>query len=153
VKIADAYGCLGVLQLNAGESKNILYLVMVTGCFSIGKIADCEIFRITQTQFVSLQHQQPAEDKISEVRKVLNSGTFYFSWNSTTNQQQQSQYSFDITLSAQRRRKTNETDNRFFWNRMLHIHFLRFALDCDFWLLKVRRKSAKEKLLLINLYF
>ena len=74
VKIADAYGCLGVLQLNAGESKNILYLVMVTGCFSIGKIADCEIFRITQTQFVSLQHQQPAEDKISEVRKVLNSG-------------------------------------------------------------------------------
>ena len=31
-KIVDAYGCLGVLQLNAGES-TILYLVMVTGCF------------------------------------------------------------------------------------------------------------------------
>jgi synaptojanin len=148
VKIADAYGCLGVLQLNAGESKNSLYLVMVTGCFSIGKIADCEIFRITQTQFISLQHQQTAEDKISEVRKVLNSGTFYFSWNSAPNQQQQqqqqSQYSFDITLSAQRRRKTNETDNRFFWNRMLHIHFLRFALDCDFWLLKVRLRKRMQ---------
>lgn len=135
VKIADAYGCLGVLQLNAGESKNILYLVMVTGCFSIGKIADCEIFRITQTQFVSLQHQQLAEDKISEVRKVLNSGTFYFTYNPNAINQQQN--SFDITLSAQRRRKTNETDNRFFWNRMLHIHLLRFDVDCDFWLLKV----------------
>lgn len=138
VKILDAYGCLGVLQLNAGESR-ILYLVMVTGAFSVGKIADCEIFRITQTQFVSLQYQQPNEDKISEVRKVLNSGTFYFSWNSNTNQQSGAlplMPSFDITLSAQRRRKTSETDNRFFWNRMLHIHFLRFGVDSDFWLLK-----------------
>lgn len=143
VKIADAYGCLGVLQLNAGESKNILYLVMVTGCFSIGKIADCEIFRITQTQFVSLQHQQvaaPAEDKISEVRKVLNSGTFYFTYN--PNAGNQNANSFDITLSAQRRRKTIETDNRFFWNRMLHIHLLRFDVDCDFWLLKVIQCSS-----------
>lgn len=136
VKILDAYGCLGVLQLNAGES-TIIYLVMVTGCFSVGKIADCEIFRITQTQLVSLQHQQPNEDKISEVRKVLNSGTFYFSWNSSGNQSPSSSVlPFDITLSAQRRRKTKETDNRFFWNRMLHIMPLRFDVDCDFWLLK-----------------
>jgi synaptojanin len=104
----------------------IIKLLILTG-----KIADSEIFRITQTQFVSLHHQQPSEDKISEVRKVLNSGTFYFAWNSNSNQQ-----TFDITLSAQRRRKTTETDNRFFWNRMLHIHLLRFDVDCDFWLLK-----------------
>lgn len=136
VKIQDAYGCLGVLQLNAGES-TVTWLVMVTGCFSVGKIADCELFRITQTQFVSLQHQQPNEDKISEVRKVLNSGTFYFSWNSISGSQSPNlQLPFDITLSAQRRRKTKETDNRFFWNRMLHIMPLRFDVDCDFWLLK-----------------
>lgn len=135
-KILDAYGCLGVLQLNAGES-TILYLVMVTGCFSVGKIADVELFRITQTQLVSLQHQQPSEDKIAEVRKVLNSGTFYFSWRQTQNQNQQNvTVPFDITLSAQRRRKTDETDNRFFWNRMLHIQFLRYDIDCEFWLLK-----------------
>lgn len=65
-KIVDAYGCLGVLQLNAGES-TVLYLVMITGCFSIGKIGDTEIFRITQTQFVPLHYQQN-EDRISEVR-------------------------------------------------------------------------------------
>lgn len=67
-KILDAYGCLGVLQLNAGES-NVLYLVMITGCFSVGKIGDTEIFRITQTQFVPL-HYQHNEERISEVRKL-----------------------------------------------------------------------------------
>lgn len=66
VKIADAYGCLGVLQVNAGES-SVLYLVLVTGCFSMGKICESEVFRITQTQFVPLQFQAPGEDKIAEV--------------------------------------------------------------------------------------
>lgn len=133
MKIVDAYGCLGVLQLNAGES-SVLYLVLVTGCFSVGKIGDVEIFRITQTQFVSLQFQAPNEDKIAEVRKVLNSGTFYFSWNTGAGDGKQAH--FDLTLSAQRRRRTAEPDNRFFWNRMLFVHLLRFGVDSSFWLLK-----------------
>lgn len=66
MKIADAYGCLGVLQVNAGET-SVQYLVMVTGCFSVGKICDAEVFRITQTQFISLQFQSTAEEKIAEV--------------------------------------------------------------------------------------
>lgn len=66
LKIGDAYGCLGILQVNAGES-SVLYLVLVTGCFSVGKLCDAEIFRITQTQFVPLQFQAPGEDKIAEV--------------------------------------------------------------------------------------
>lgn len=68
VKIADAYGCLGVLQVNAGESSQ-LYLVLVTSCFSVGKLYDSEVFRITQTQFVPLQFQAPGtnDDKIAEV--------------------------------------------------------------------------------------
>lgn len=64
-KILDAYGCLGVLQVYSGES-TLLYLVMVIGCFSIGKIGDSEIFRITQTQFIPLHHPQN-EDKVAEV--------------------------------------------------------------------------------------
>lgn len=43
----------------------------------------------------------------------------------------------DLTLCAQRRTYTSETDRRFFWNRMLHIHFLRFSIDPSPWLLKV----------------
>ncbi|XP_065074368.1 synaptojanin-1 [Ochlerotatus camptorhynchus] len=145
-KVLDAYGCLGVLQLNAGDS-SLLYLVMVTGCFSVGKILDNEVFRITQTQFVSLQYQPTNEDRISEIRKVLNSGTFYFSFTnvSASNNMQLASggFNFDITLSAQRRRRTTETDNRFFWNRMLFIHMLRFGVECDFWLLKAMCGSVE----------
>lgn len=64
-KILDAYGCLGVLQQNSGELTT-LYLVMITGCFSIGKIGDSEIFRITQTNFIPLHYAQN-EERISEV--------------------------------------------------------------------------------------
>lgn len=70
LKISDAYGCLGVLQVNAGES-TVLYLVLVTGCISVGKLCESEIFRITQTQFIALQFQAPGEDKIAEVRENL----------------------------------------------------------------------------------
>jgi phosphatidylinositol-bisphosphatase len=108
-KLLDAYGCLGVLQLNAGEN-TLLYLVLVTGCFSVGKIGESEVFRITQSSFVPLFYtSQGTEDRVSEVRKVLNSGTFYFSWSAGQ------QESLDITLSAQRRCKSTITDNRFFW--------------------------------------
>ncbi|KAG8310932.1 synaptojanin-1 [Homalodisca vitripennis] len=134
-KLCDAYGCLGVLQLNAGEN-TLLYLVVVSGCISVGKIRDSEIFRITQTNFISLRNQSQDEERISEVRKLLNSGTFYFSWSSTTEP-------IDITLCAQRRYKTAVTDNRFFWNRMLHIHLMRFGVNCWQWLLKVMCGSVE----------
>ncbi|XP_046485385.1 synaptojanin-1 isoform X1 [Neodiprion pinetum] len=136
VKLLDAYGCLGVLQLNAGDS-TLLYLVLVTGCFSVGKVGESEIFRVTQTHFVPLHYVQGNEDRISEVRKVLNSGTFYFSWSASQ------QEALDITLSAQKRYKSSITDNRFFWNRMLHIHLLRFGVNTGQWLLKAMCGSVE----------
>ncbi|XP_018568714.1 synaptojanin-1 [Anoplophora glabripennis] len=136
-KIIDAYGCLGVLQLNAGES-TVLYLVMITGCFSIGKIGDSEIFRITQTQFVPLHYPQN-EDRVVEVRKLLNSGTFYFSWYSGP----PGGTALDLTLCAQRRNKTSATDHRFFWNRMLHVHLVRFGVDCSSWLVRTMCGSVE----------
>ncbi|GLV43240.1 Synaptojanin [Carabus blaptoides fortunei] len=142
-KVLDAYGCLGVLQLNAGESP-ILFLVMVTGCFSVGKIGDSEIFRITQTHFVPLNYQQQLDDRILEVRKLLNSGTFYFSWqNPSSGASSVSSVNMDLTLCAQRRNRTNTTDNRFFWNRMLHIHLVRYSVDCNSWLLKTMCGSVE----------
>ncbi|GFG38407.1 hypothetical protein Cfor_12437, partial [Coptotermes formosanus] len=134
-KLLDGYGCLGVLQLNAGES-TVLYLVLVTGCVSVGKIGDSEVFRITQTSFVSLRNQSQDEERIAEVRKLLNSGTFYFSWSASGE-------ALDITLCAQRRKKNAVTDNRFFWNRMLHIHLLRFSVNCSSWLLKAMCGSVE----------
>ncbi|KAK2582571.1 hypothetical protein KPH14_004860 [Odynerus spinipes] len=135
-KLLDAYGCLGVLQLTAGEN-TLLYLVLVTGCFSVGKIGESEIFRITQSHFVPLHYTQGNEDRISEVRKFLNSGTFYFSWSAGQ------QECLDITLSAQKRTISTITDNRFFWNRMLHIHLLRYGVDTSQWLLKAMCGSVE----------
>lgn len=129
-KLYDSYGSLGVLQFNSGES-SVLYLVIITGCVSIGKIGDSEVFRITQTQFVPLQQEIASEDKIIEIRKLLSLGTFYYGHSS-----QLSKIPFDITLCAQRKKKVNEPDNRFFWNRMLHIHLMRFGIDCNTWLVK-----------------
>ncbi|XP_036332879.1 synaptojanin-1 [Rhagoletis pomonella] len=146
-KLCDAYGCLGVLQLNAGES-TVLFLVLVTGCVSMGKICDVEIFRITQTHFVSLQNAAPNEDKISECRKLLNSGTFYFAHSNVS--MASSLQKFDITLCAQRRQQISETDNRFFWNRMMHIHMFRFGVDCQSWLLKAMCGSVEVRTVYIG---
>lgn len=145
-KVCDAYGCLGVLQFSSGES-SVLYLVVVTGIFSVGKIGDSEVFRITQNQFVPLQQQVASEDKISEVRKLLNMGTFYFASSSS---QPSSLTPFDITLCAQRRKQTNKTDNRFFWNRTFHIHLIRFGIDCKSWLIKAMCGSIEIRTIYVG---
>ena len=82
---------------------------MVTGCISVGKIEDCDIFRITTTTFHSLRNQPQDEERIAEVKKLLNSGTFYFSWSASGSPK------FDLSLCAQRKMQDLETDNRFFW--------------------------------------
>ena len=126
----DGYGCLGVLEIACSGDLNLYFLVLVTGCVSIGKIGDSEIFRVTDTGFISLRGWPQDGEKILEIRRVMNAGTFYFSWSAKTSNP------LDITLCAQRRARTQETDNRFFWNKTLHLHFKRFGIDCDKWLLK-----------------
>lgn len=134
-KVLDAYGSLGILQTNIGN-EILQYLIMITGCISLGKISDTEVFRITQTSFLSLRKQPQDEEHISEVKKLLNSGTFYFSWSASGE-------TVDITLCSQRRMKTNVTDNRFFWNRTLHLPFIRFGVDSSGWLQKVMCGSVE----------
>ncbi|XP_044740871.1 synaptojanin-1 [Chrysoperla carnea] len=131
-KVVDAYACLGVLQINSGDNCN-QYLVVVIGCVSVGKIGDTEIFKITQTQLVALQYESTQEERISEIRKFLNSGTFYFGYGGNPSCPISH---VDVTLCAQRRYKTNVSDHRFFWNRMLHVLFIRFGINTDQWLIK-----------------
>ncbi|XP_026315459.1 synaptojanin-1 [Hyposmocoma kahamanoa] len=144
-KIADAYGCLGVLQLNSGETC-LLYLVLVTGCCSVGKVGDVEVFKITQTQFLPLFYHSQGEDKVAEVRKLLNSGTFYFSWNSS----KVNDALFDLTLCSQRKSKTSTPDNRFFWNRTLFIHLIRYGIDCDDWLTRAMCGSVEIRTIYVG---
>ncbi|XP_037980044.1 synaptojanin-1 isoform X8 [Motacilla alba alba] len=128
-KVMDAYGLLGVLRLNLGDTL-LHYLVLVTGCMSVGKIQDSEVFRVTSTEFVSLRLDPTDEDRISEVRKVLNSGNFYFAWSATG-------VSLDLSLSAHRSMQEHTTDNRFFWNQSLHLHLKHYGVNCDDWLLRL----------------
>ncbi|XP_063751116.1 LOW QUALITY PROTEIN: synaptojanin-1 [Eleginops maclovinus] len=128
-KIVDAYGILGVLRLNLGDSM-LHSLVVVTGCSSVGKVQDSEVFRVTQTDFISLKNDPADEDRIAEVRKVLNSGHFYFAWSATG-------VSMDLSLNAHRRILEDTTDNRFFWNQSLHLHLKHYGVNCDDWLLRL----------------
>nr|XP_046265976.1 synaptojanin-1 isoform X2 [Scatophagus argus] len=128
-KIVDAYGILGVLRLNLGDSM-LHSLVVVTGCSSVGKVQDSEVFRVTQTDFISLKNDPGDEERIAEVRKVLNSGHFYFAWSSTG-------ISMDLSLNAHRRILEDTTDNRFFWNQSLHLHLKHYGVNCDDWLLRL----------------
>ncbi|XP_075053270.1 synaptojanin-1 isoform X3 [Mixophyes fleayi] len=128
-KVMDVYGLLGVLRLNLGETMSH-YLVLVTGCMSVGKIQDSEVFRVTSTEFISLRTDPTDEDRMSEVRKVLNSGSFYFAWSSTG-------ISLDLSLNAHRSTQEQRTDNRFFWNQSLHLHLKHYGVNCDDWLLRL----------------
>ncbi|XP_042355678.1 synaptojanin-1 isoform X3 [Plectropomus leopardus] len=128
-RIVDAYGILGVLRLNLGDSM-LHSLVVVTGCSSVGKVQDSEVFRVTQTDFISLKNDPGDEERISEVRKVLNSGHFYFAWSATG-------VSMDLSLNAHRRILEDTTDNRFFWNQSLHLHLKHYGVNCDDWLLRL----------------
>ncbi|XP_041467097.1 synaptojanin-1-like isoform X2 [Lytechinus variegatus] len=128
-KMTDAYGCLGALRLNVGDESPV-FLVLVTGCSSVGKVQESEIFRITSTLFISLRNNSSDDERVSEVRKLLNSGTFYFSWSASTKSR------FDLSLCAQRQKQDHVTDNRFFWNRALHLYLQRFDVNCSDWLLK-----------------
>ncbi|KAH0624865.1 hypothetical protein JD844_032731, partial [Phrynosoma platyrhinos] len=128
-KVMDAYGLLGVLRLNLGDTL-LHYLVLVTGCMSVGKIQESEVFRVTSTDLISLRIDPSDEERISEVRKVLNSGNFYFAWSSTG-------VSLDLSLNAHRSMQEQSTDNRFFWNQSLHLHLKHYGVNCDDWLLRL----------------
>ncbi|XP_075677647.1 synaptojanin [Dermatophagoides pteronyssinus] len=140
--LMDVYGCLGILNLNIGIDQQQNYLVCIVSCVSIGKIQNSEIFCITETTFIPLQHghqqqQQSELDRIQDIKKILNSQTFYFSWTTPQQQQQLSAKKFDLTICCQRLERMNETDNRFFWNRMFYPYMKSFNVNTDRWLLKI----------------
>ncbi|XP_063185465.1 synaptojanin-2 isoform X2 [Chroicocephalus ridibundus] len=129
-KLMDAYGCLGELQLKCGNTR-LHFLVLVTGCTSVGKILDAEVYKITATDFCPLQEETKEEERVTALKKILNSGMFYFSWpNAGSN--------FDLTVRAQKQGDNHyESGNSFFWNQLLHMPFKHYQVNCSDWLLKV----------------
>ncbi|XP_068087951.1 synaptojanin-2 isoform X2 [Hyperolius riggenbachi] len=130
-KVQEAYGCLGELRIKSGNS-DLHFLVLVSGCSSVGRILDTEIYKITATEFCPIQEETKEEERVTSLRKILNSGMFYFSWpNAGSN--------FDLTVRAQKQASdcSNELANWFFWNRLLHVPLKHYQVNCSDWLLKV----------------
>ena len=48
----------------------LLYLAVVTGCTSVGKICGSEVFKVTQTALISLQANPGDDDRVTEVREL-----------------------------------------------------------------------------------
>lgn len=86
----------------------LYFLVLVTGCNSVGKLGTSEIYRISNVVCVSMRGHPHDEEKVSEIKKLLCCGTFYFSWSPTDKP-------IDLTLAAQKKFRNAKTDNRFFW--------------------------------------
>lgn len=88
---------------------SLSFLVLVTGCTSVGRIPEAEIYKITATDFYPLQEEAKDEDRLAALRKILNSGVFYFSWPNDGAH-------FDLTVRAQKQGDDSyEWGNAFFW--------------------------------------
>ena len=86
-----------------------IFLLFVNGCVSVGKIKEDEIFKITSCSCLALQENSEVDACLTEVQKLLSSGSFYFSCSANGNN------TFDLSLCAQRRHLQQQPDNRFFW--------------------------------------
>ncbi|KAM4770957.1 synaptojanin-2 [Rhinophrynus dorsalis] len=130
-RLQDAYGCLGELCLKSGNTQ-LYFLVLVSGCSSVGRILDAEVYKITATDFCPLQEETKEEERVLALRKILNSGMFYFSWPNAGSD-------FDLTVRAQKQASSSscEAGNWFFWNRLLHVPLKHYQVNCSDWLLKV----------------
>ncbi|KAM8952955.1 synaptojanin-2 [Pelodytes ibericus] len=130
-RLQEAYGCLGELRLRSGNF-TLHFLVLVTGCSSVGRILDAEVYKITTTEFCPLQEETKEDERVTALRKILNSGMFYFSWPNTGS-------NFDLTVRAQQQvgDSSYEPGNWFFWNRLLHVPLKHYQVSCSDWLLKV----------------
>lgn len=64
--------------LHFAEDDQLMFLVMIKGCVSVGKICDCEIFRVTETTFINLRGHSPEDEKIAEVRDIWNKKLYLF---------------------------------------------------------------------------
>ncbi|CAK9302037.1 unnamed protein product [Gordionus sp. m RMFG-2023] len=123
-KFYEGYSCLGLITLSFG-SNLAQFIILVNNCSSIGKILDNEIYKILSTNFICINSNLQFEEEyngISEIKKFLNSGCFYFSFNIKSKP-------FDLTLSAESIKQNLNTDDRFFWNKIPYSYLLQNGIN------------------------
>eukprot|EP01137_Pigoraptor_chileana_P028692 Opistho-2@12899 len=135
-KLPDVYGIWGILRV--GEE---VYVPTINECTSVGKINTFEILCARQTEFVPVRTsvnvygtrvgrgEEEEHLKLYSLRKLVNSGSFYFA------------DGYDLSLSAQR--QGEQSDTRFMWNRYLQTDFVRHNVEPTPWVLPVMRGSIE----------
>ncbi|BHF57749.1 Synaptojanin-1 [Sparganum proliferum] len=138
--LLDCYGCLGVYESPSKNNPNdyFLHLVLVTGCCPVGKLPAFEVFQVSAVAFVCLNFEATDIDVVSDVRKLLSAGTFFFARDISTGMP------FDLTLSIQNYylsannsevvRSWGKSDFRFLWNKGLMAAFSRVGICPTKWL-------------------
>ena len=131
-----------------------------TVSYNFLELALSQVYKITGVKMCSLRGYQPDEERVQEMVKLLTSGAAYFSWS-----HQGPSHTIDLTMAAQkvhRCRKLTEcnyrfaifvlfrfpdqSDNRFFWNRMLYLPYVRAGVSTSDWLIKVHSCLYKKLL-------
>ena len=78
---------------------------------------------------------------VFQVKKLFTSGGAYFSYSS-----QGPEHAIDLTMSAQKATKfPDKSDGRFFWNRMLHLPYIRAGIPTSTWLMRVMFGSVEMR--------
>jgi hypothetical protein len=76
-----------------------------------------------------------------QVKKLLSSGAAFFSWLSQVGGD-----AVDLTISAQRSHtRLGRSDGRFFWNRTLHLPYIRAGISTSVWLLRIMFGSVEMR--------
>ena len=76
-----------------------------------------------------------------QVKKLFTCGAAYFSFSNRG-----PEHAMDLTMSAQKAAKfSNKSDGRFFWNRMLHLPYIRAGISTPTWLLRVMFGSVEMR--------
>eukprot|EP00741_Cyanophora_paradoxa_P020785 tig00021312_g20064.t1 len=128
----DVYAVLGIIKV---PNMTPWFLVVVVDALIAARVDGHPICKILKTAFIPLQRHfledEKEQDKIKELknmRKLLDSGAFYFATE------------FDLTHTADRRTALDASktawaraDNRFVWNRTIAQDFVRLGLH-DEWM-------------------
>ena len=103
------------------DSTSLSYLVLVTGCTSVGRILEVELCRVTQVTLLPLVATSTVQpDQVTDVVKFLSTGAFFFSYPSDS-------VKFQLSSSAQYRCVDNNNSPPYF------LWFVIVIFDC--WLI------------------
>ena len=80
-QLCDGYALLGnVSQVEGGGGLH--HLLVATQITSVGRLAQSEVYRVSQVRSLSLRGQPGDSERVAEVVRLLAGGSAYFSWSS-----------------------------------------------------------------------